>query len=293
MTRIRRIVSIVRRGFDNPCYPCNPCPNMLKVFQGEQHAAFFIERGSAAALLIHGFPGTPAEMRPLASILNAAGWTTHGLLLPGFGAQIDSLPQRTSTDWIDAGIAALRSLQASHRPVVLIGYSMGAAIAIHAAARLKPDRLILLAPFWRLVPSRQRAIFQIVKPLVRQLKPFARANFNDPRLHHFLGQFLQDADLADPEVQQLIRRTKVPVDLFEQVYALGQQAYQLAAQIDRPTLILQGRRDPVVTPKLTGQLLRQFASPVTYVEIDAQHQLIDPTLADWPLLERALLEFVH
>jgi carboxylesterase len=265
----------------------------LKVFQGERHADFLIERGDPAALLIHGFPGTPAEMRPLATLLNNAGWTTRGLLLPGFGAQIDSLFQRQAHEWIDTAAEALRSLQASHQPVVLIGYSMGAAISIHAAARLRPDRLILLAPFWKFGTRGQRAIFKITKPVVRRLKPLSRANFNDLRLRRFLGEFLQDADLDDPDVQQLIRHTKVPVDLFEQVHALGQQAYQLAPQLDRPTLILQGRRDPVVTPRLTQQLVRQFAGSIDYVEIDAQHQLIDPALPDWPQLEHALLEFVR
>jgi carboxylesterase len=265
---------------------------MLKVFQGARHADFLSECGAPAALLIHGFPGTPAEMRPLASTLNDAGWTTRGLLLPGFGAQIDSLFQRKSQDWIDAAVEALRSLQAAHQPVVLIGYSMGAAIAIHAAARLKPDRLILLAPFWQLGTRGQRAIFRLTKPVVRHLRPFSRANFADPRLHRFLGQFLQDADLADPEVQQMIRRTKVPVDLFEQVYTLGQQAYHLAAQIDRPTLILQGRSDPAVKPALTRQLTERFTCPIEYAEFDAQHHLIDPALPDWPHLQQAVLDFV-
>jgi carboxylesterase len=265
----------------------------MKVFQGEQHADFLIERGDPAALLIHGFPGTPAEMLPLSPILNAVGWTTRGLLLPGFGAQIDTLFQRTATDWIDAAVEALITLQASHHPVVVFGYSMGAAIAIHAAARLKPDRLIVLAPFWKFGTRGQRAIFKLTKPIVRHLKPLGRANFNDARLRNFLGQFLQDADLDDPEVQQMIRHTKVPVDLFEQIYTLGQGAYRLAAQIDRPTLILQGRRDPVVKPEYTQQLMRQFAGPVEYVEIDAQHDLIDPTLPDWPRLERAVLDFIR
>jgi carboxylesterase len=265
----------------------------LKVFQGEQHADFLIECGAPAALLIHGFPGTPAEMLPLSPILNSAGWTTRGLLLPGFGAQIDSLFHRQSHEWIDAALEALRSLQASYHPVVAIGYSMGAAIAIHAAAQLKPDRLILLAPFWKFGTRGQHTIFKLAKPIVRHLKPLGRANFNDPRLRNFLGQFLQDADLDDAEVQQMIRHTKVPVDLFEQIYTLGQGAYQLAAQIDRPTLILQGRRDPVVKPEYTQQLMRQFAGPIEYVEIDAQHDLIDPALPDWPRLERAVLTFVR
>jgi esterase/lipase len=123
---------------------------MLKVFQGERHADFLIECGVPAALLIHGFPGTPAEMRPLAAILNAHGWTTRGLLLPGFGAQIASLWQRQAQEWIDAAVETLRSMQEHHQPVILLGYSMGAAVAIHAATRLRIDRLVLLAPFWRL-----------------------------------------------------------------------------------------------------------------------------------------------
>lgn len=265
----------------------------MKVFQSEQHADFLVECGAPAALLIHGFPGTPAEMLPLAPSLNAAGWTTRGLLLPGFGAQIDSLFQRKAQEWIDAAVEALRSLQASHQPVALIGYSMGAAVSIHAAAQLQPDRLILLAPFWKLGTRGQRAIFKITKPIVRHLRPFGRANFNDPRLRSFLVQFLQDADLDDPEVQQLVRRTKVPVDLLEQIYTLGQHAHQLAAQIDLPTLVLQGRRDPVVKPKFTRQLLQQFAGLVDYAEIDAAHDLIDPALPDWSHLERTLLEFIN
>ncbi len=266
---------------------------MLKVFQGERHGDFLVEHGVSAALLIHGFPGTPAEMRPLAAILTASGWTTRGLLLPGFGAQVASLWQRQAQEWIDAAVEALRSLQAQHQPVVLLGYSLGAAVAIHAAARLQPDRLILLAPFWQLGTRGQRVVIQITKPIVRHLKPFRRANFNNRRLRVLLGQFLQDADLDDPEVQHLVRRTRVPVDLFDQIYALGQHAYQLAAQIDRPVLVLQGRRDPIVKRELTQQLLRRFTGPVAYLEINAQHALIDPTLPDWPRVERALLDFVR
>jgi carboxylesterase len=266
---------------------------MLKVFQGARHADFFIEGGAPAALLIHGFPGTPAEMRPLAATLNAAGWTTRGLLLPGFGPQIDSLFQRQPQEWIDATAEALSALMVAHHPVVLIGYSMGAALAIHTAARLKPDRLILLAPFWQLGTRTQRMIFRLTKPLVRHIKPLRHANFNDPRLRHFLGQFLQDADLDDPAVQHLLRQTKVPVELFEHIQALGQQAYALAAQIDRPTLILQGRSDPAVKPALTRQLTERFTCPIAYAELDAQHHLIDPALPVWPHLERTVLDFVR
>ena len=63
-------------------------------------------------------------------------------------------------------------------------------------------------------------------------------------------------------------------------------------RLNLPTLVLQGYRDPLVKPELTRQLLRQFAGPIEYVEIDAQHDLIDPALPAWPRLEQALRDFL-
>ena len=62
----------------------------LRAYQGPEHEPFFWEAGEPAALLVHGFPGTPAEMRPLGEVLHEAGWTVHGVLLPGFGPQIQT-----------------------------------------------------------------------------------------------------------------------------------------------------------------------------------------------------------
>jgi alpha-beta hydrolase superfamily lysophospholipase len=59
-------------------------PQALLAFQGPEHLPFLWPGGQPAALLVHGFPGTPAEMRPLGEALHQAGWTAQGILLPGF-----------------------------------------------------------------------------------------------------------------------------------------------------------------------------------------------------------------
>ena len=56
-----------------------------------EHEPFLFEAGSSRALLIHGFLGSPRELRPLAQELAAAGVTARGMLLPGFGAGIARL----------------------------------------------------------------------------------------------------------------------------------------------------------------------------------------------------------
>jgi esterase/lipase len=39
---------------------------------------FTIPGSTPAALLLHGYLGSPAEMRPLAQALNGRGWTVRG-----------------------------------------------------------------------------------------------------------------------------------------------------------------------------------------------------------------------
>lgn len=100
-----------------------------KPFQGSEHLAFFWQGKNPAALLIHGFPGTPAEMRPLGLNLKDLGWTVNGLMLPGFGADIGTLHQRRFSDWTGAVTASVLKLKQDHEAVIVIGYSMGGALA--------------------------------------------------------------------------------------------------------------------------------------------------------------------
>jgi len=44
-------------------------PESLLPYNTPEHQPFTLGDGSAVALLIHGFPGTPAEVRPLAEAL--------------------------------------------------------------------------------------------------------------------------------------------------------------------------------------------------------------------------------
>jgi carboxylesterase len=119
-----------------------------KPFDGSDHQSLFWQESDRAALLVHGFPGTPAEMHPLGTILKEAGWTVRGLMLPGLGADIEKLDQRTSRVWLDAVQQAIEELKRQHRVILLAGYSLGGALALNAALEQRPDGLVLLAPFW-------------------------------------------------------------------------------------------------------------------------------------------------
>ena len=250
--------------------------NSLGLFQAEEHQSFLWETGGPAVLLIHGFMGTPAEMLPLGEAFKQAGWSAQGLLLPGFGPELDTLFEQTFQDWIDAAKSALETLQAQHRPVVLVGYSMGAAVALNVAAERPVDGLILLAPFWRIGTPIQRLIWQVVKRIFRRPQPFKNANFTDPRIRQFFGGMLPELNLDAPESQRTLRELRIPTSFADQVINLGKNAGKAVPQVDAPTLIIQGLEDEAVRPDVTRQLLQSFPGPVQYRELSADHEFVRP-----------------
>ena len=264
----------------------------LLAFQGPEHLPFLWPGGAPAALLVHGFPGTPAEMRPLGEALHKAGWTVQGLLLPGFGPQIATLDERRAGDWAAAVEEALCALKRDHSPILLVGYSMGAALAIGAAARAVPDGLVLLAPFWWTGSPLQRALGALLRPLLpRSFRPLRRADFANPQLRRFVANFFPQADLDNPQTQEDLRQIDVPLSIVNQVRITGRTAYDQAPGVETPLLIVQGKHDEVVRLQFTRRLMKRFPHSPRYLEVDADHDLVRPAHTDWPAIEQAVLDF--
>lgn len=264
----------------------------LNLFTAEEHQPFLWTVGSKAALLVHGFPGTPAEMRSLGHVLYEAGWTVQGILLPGFGPQIETLPQREHEEWIKATRGALATLQKTHDPVLLVGYSMGGAVALSVAAAQPPSRLILLAPYWQLGQWWQRAIWHGVKHILRFTRPLRRADFAEPRLRYSLNLILPGINLDDEAVQKELRQLPMPVKVFDQLLKIGRQAKRAAKEVDVPTLVVQGTEDGTIRPVDTRHLVQDLPNVKDYVEVEAGHALTDQSGDHWPKLVQAILAFV-
>lgn len=259
------------------------------LFDGPEHQPFRLSGGPRTVLLVHGFPGTPAEMRPLAQHLQQGGWTVAAPLLPGFGPDLPHLTDFGLDAWRAAVVAAGQELRQEGQPLVLLGYSLGGALALTAATVLRPDALILLSPFsgfsgllWQLLP-----LLRHIGPPVR---PFRRMKngFSDPRLRDGLAAFLPGVDLDDPDVQAGLRDFAIPWGLLDELRRTGQAALRAAPQVDIPALVLQGDADPVARPARTRRLAASYAGPLTYHEVAAGHELLAPDGAAWPHILAAL-----
>lgn len=102
-----------------------------------------------AALLIHGYIGSPTDYGRLPALLHEKGLTVSVPLLPGHG-RVDprEFARTTEQVLIDFVKEEYRKLRRTHRKVILGGFSMGGALSVIAAAAEKPDALLLLAPYF-------------------------------------------------------------------------------------------------------------------------------------------------
>ena len=108
------------------------------------------------ALLVHGMSDGPYSMRAMARILQDAGFYALALRMPGHGTVPAGLARAEWHDWAAAvrmGVRHVRQRIGEGRPLLIVGYSNGGALAVlYTLDALadpslpRPDRLVLVSP---------------------------------------------------------------------------------------------------------------------------------------------------
>lgn len=116
------------------------------VDQGQRSQIRVRPDAQAAVLLLHGSTGHPGDLRGLADHLYERGLTVANVLLPGHGHETGALPEsRWKTCLHEAGVR-YAVLARAYRHVHVVGFSFGAALALHLATTEQPRSLTLLSP---------------------------------------------------------------------------------------------------------------------------------------------------
>jgi carboxylesterase len=245
--------------------------------------------GSApGALLIHGFTGSPADMRALGDLAYAHGIDAHGMRVPGMASEIEQINEMTAEVWRRAALRRWDEHCARYQRSVLIGYSMGGALALHAAAAHPPDLLILIAPLVRLADRRADAL-PVVKHLIRRVRPFSGLKWDDPVVHNWFRRVMPAIDTADLATQAFLRdEAAVSTAMLDELRRLARGALRLAPRVTVPTIIVQGYHDTIVLARHSRYLVGRMGGMVSYREVPGDHFLPVPAFGEWPRLERVL-----
>ncbi len=128
-----------------------------------------VDSPQAGVLLLHGMSDSPYSLRHLGEQLHKSGAHVIGLRLPGHGTAPSGLVEITWKDMAAAVRLAVDHLAqaTAGKPLYLVGYSNGAALAVHyALATLEDsslpevDRLVMISPAIGVSPAAALAVWQ-------------------------------------------------------------------------------------------------------------------------------------
>jgi carboxylesterase len=192
-------------------------------------AAYFLPGGPSGVVLVHGYTGTPMELRPLGDYLAAQGFTVLGVRLPGHGSTWQDLEQTTWPEWYEAVVRGVQKLQDCCENVSVAGLSLGGLLAIKAAAELPLASVVLMStPIyvrdWR-------------APLVKYLQFFIRRL----KRHKYNGTALrQRYDFSYAEM---------PTKPLPSLFALRDLCRdEYLPQVTVPALVIQSKVEHTVKP---------------------------------------------
>jgi esterase/lipase len=192
-------------------------------------------------LLLHGFTGSPASMRPWGELLAAEGFTVRGPLLPGHGTSWQDANATTHEQWVQAAVAALSELSAECDRVFVAGLSMGGTLAIRLA-ELRPGDvagLVLVNP--SLLTQRLDAK---LLPLLARLTPSWKPIGND---------------IKKPGVTELAY-DKLPTRAMMAVRRLWADTRPNLRLVTAPLLVFRSVEDHIVEPASCEVLLAGVSS---------------------------------
>lgn len=189
---------------------------------------FFFNGGRSGCLLIHGFTGTPHEMRSLGEHLVGEGHTVLGMRLAGHATRVEDMARMRWQDWladVEDGVNLLRS---NCERIILMGLSMGGILALTYAARQPVDGLVLMATPHHL-PQDVRV--PILKPLSLFIPYIKKGPPQWADMQAYAGQ---------------LSYAKEPLRSMAEVRDLLAVMRAGLPQVNAPALLIYSRHDPTV-----------------------------------------------
>ena len=186
---------------------------------------FHFPGNEAGCLMIHGFTGSPKEMRPLGEFLAEKGFSVLGIRLAGHGTRIEDMNRVTWEDWSNSVLDGWHLLCPNTSKIFIIGFSMGGALALYHASFLPVDGVISFSAPYK-IEGDPRLKFLPFGAKIIPYAPKGKSDWQDPHAAH--EHFSYD-----------LYPTKAVIQLTDLLESMRTSLPEITA----PTLLGHGKKD--------------------------------------------------
>jgi carboxylesterase len=205
---------------------------------------------AVGVLLVHGFTGSPASMKPWAYALAEHGYAVDIPLLPGHGTRWQDLNTVAWTDWYAEAEAAFDRLRSRCEAVVVAGLSMGGSVALRLA-ELRGSQVSGVVLVNAFVSSTRKEL--VALPLLKHVVPSLRGVVNDVKKP---GQDEHGYD-------------RLPLKGLAAVTSMWKVVVPDLGLVSQPLLYFRSSADHVIDPSSSATVLRGVSSA------DVEERMLD------------------
>lgn len=203
---------------------------------------FFIPGGKVGVLLVHGFTGTPKEMRWMGEYLAQRGYSVLAVRLAGHATKPEDMQRVRWQDWLTSVEDGYHLLRESAHRIVVAGLSMGGILSLIFAAHFDISGVIAMSTPYEMPPDPRLRLIR----LLRWIQP-----------HIPKGE----SDWADPTLENdHIDYPYYPTKSIIELQGLVAELQSALPKITAPALLMHSRRDGSISPENMEKLFSKLGT---------------------------------
>ncbi len=207
------------------------------------------KKQNTGILLIHGYMAAPEEMKAFAYYLYEKSFTVYVPRLKGHGTAPEDLAKTKFEQWIESVEEAFVVLRNSCDKVIVGGFSTGAGLALELSTRVDD----IAAVFAVAPPMRLNDLGSYFVPAIDAWNTMIKKIHLDAIAKEFIENHPENPN---------INYVRNPIAGMHELEKLMEQLEVKLKSINKPTLVVQSRNDPVVNSSGTLKLFNKLGSNI-------------------------------
>lgn len=191
---------------------------------------FFFPGGRIGCLLVHGFTGTPKELRWMGEYLSGENYTVLGIRLPGHATRPADMQRARWPDWLAAVEDGWHLLNGTTEQVFVIGLSMGGILSLLFASRCLVAGVVAMSTPYRMPADPRLRFIGLISPFFHWIQK-GKPDWRDP-------------EAARVHVDYPAFPTRSIIEVRDML-AVMREALPL---VTAPVLLINSRQDLTVSP---------------------------------------------